>query len=233
MQLQERILQVTDQPANQACSLLSFESIAHLFSLSGSIAKALLICFLQLMKNSSETLALTFAEFCHIRNVITRAELETLLFDDKLYNEVAQSKVKVRWSFRQHFSWFPIVVFHLSQSTFQLSHIHIWCSLPCLQTESLPQLSDAGRSPQVNLYATLSSLWSDCSAESQKQRSANSGVHSIDINQIIHHCWSMPFVGCSVSRVKQNSDVMNRLARYNNSMITHFSRARLMRNHKY
>ena len=50
------------------------------------------------MKNSSDTLALTFAEFCHIRNVITRAELETLLFDDKLYNEVAQSKVSLsRW----------------------------------------------------------------------------------------------------------------------------------------
>ena len=34
------------------------------------------------MKDSSNTLSLTFDEFCHIRNVITRAELETLLFDD-------------------------------------------------------------------------------------------------------------------------------------------------------
>jgi hypothetical protein len=45
------------------------------------------------MKDSSSTLSLTFDEFCHIRNVITRAELETLLFDDKLYSEVAQGKV--------------------------------------------------------------------------------------------------------------------------------------------
>lgn len=46
------------------------------------------------MKDNSTTLSLTFDEFCHIRNVITRAELETLLFDEKLYTEVAQGKVK-------------------------------------------------------------------------------------------------------------------------------------------
>ena len=45
------------------------------------------------MKDSANTLSLTFDEFCHIRNVITRAELETLLFDEKLYSEVAQGKV--------------------------------------------------------------------------------------------------------------------------------------------
>ena len=45
------------------------------------------------MKDSSDTLSLTFDEFCHIRHVITRAELETLLFNEKLYIEVAQSKV--------------------------------------------------------------------------------------------------------------------------------------------
>jgi hypothetical protein len=45
------------------------------------------------MKDSSDTLSLTYDEFCHIRNVITRSELETLLFDEKLYTEVAQSKV--------------------------------------------------------------------------------------------------------------------------------------------
>jgi hypothetical protein len=45
------------------------------------------------MKDSSTTLSLTFDEFCHIRNVITRAELETLLFDEKLYTEVAQGKL--------------------------------------------------------------------------------------------------------------------------------------------
>jgi len=39
---------------------------------------------------------LTFDEFCHIRNVITRAELETLLFDEKLYSEVAQGKVNLK-----------------------------------------------------------------------------------------------------------------------------------------
>jgi hypothetical protein len=48
------------------------------------------------MRDSSETLSLTFDEFCHIRNVITRAELETLLFDDKLYSEVSQGKVTTR-----------------------------------------------------------------------------------------------------------------------------------------
>ncbi|CAF1000883.1 unnamed protein product [Didymodactylos carnosus] len=48
---------------------------------------------LQLMKESLDTLSLTFEEFCHIRNVITRAELETLLFDRKLYIEVAQGKL--------------------------------------------------------------------------------------------------------------------------------------------
>jgi hypothetical protein len=45
------------------------------------------------MKDSSDPLSLTYDEFCHIRNVITRAELETLLFDEKLYIEVAQGKV--------------------------------------------------------------------------------------------------------------------------------------------
>ncbi|UJR23020.1 hypothetical protein I4U23_026046 [Adineta vaga] len=48
---------------------------------------------LRLMKDSSNTLSLTFDEFSHIRNVITRAELETLLFDEKLYAEVAQGKL--------------------------------------------------------------------------------------------------------------------------------------------
>ncbi|CAF1105918.1 unnamed protein product [Rotaria sp. Silwood1] len=47
----------------------------------------------KLMKDNSSTLSLTFDEFCHIRNVITRAELETLLFDEKLYSEVAQGKL--------------------------------------------------------------------------------------------------------------------------------------------
>ncbi|CAF1605916.1 unnamed protein product [Adineta ricciae] len=46
-----------------------------------------------LMKDSSNTLSLTFDEFSHIRNVITRAELETLLFNEKLYAEVAQGKL--------------------------------------------------------------------------------------------------------------------------------------------
>ncbi|CAF1531908.1 unnamed protein product [Adineta ricciae] len=48
---------------------------------------------LRLMKDSSNTLSLTFDEFSHIRNVITRAELETLLFNEKLYAEVAQGKL--------------------------------------------------------------------------------------------------------------------------------------------
>jgi hypothetical protein len=45
------------------------------------------------MKESSDALSLTYDEFCHIRNVITRAELETLLFDEKLYTDVAQGKL--------------------------------------------------------------------------------------------------------------------------------------------
>ncbi|CAF0724610.1 unnamed protein product [Rotaria sp. Silwood1] len=48
---------------------------------------------LQLMKNSPDTLSLTYTEFCHIRNVITRAELENLLFNEKLYTEVAYGKL--------------------------------------------------------------------------------------------------------------------------------------------
>lgn len=47
------------------------------------------------MKESSDVLSLTYDEFCHIRNVITRAELETLLFDEKLCTEVAQGKVNI------------------------------------------------------------------------------------------------------------------------------------------
>lgn len=54
------------------------------------------------MKTDSEVLSLTFAEFSHIRNVITRAELETLLFDEKLYNEVAQSKVNFSRTLKDH-----------------------------------------------------------------------------------------------------------------------------------
>ena len=83
------------------------------------------------MKDNSTTLSLTFDEFCHIRNVITRAELETLLFDEKLYTEVAQGKVK---KFHQDFS--PLtntllfsVMFHLSESPFSSPNIHIWNSM--------------------------------------------------------------------------------------------------------
>lgn len=47
------------------------------------------------MKESADALSLTYDEFCHIRNVITRAELETLLFDEKLCAEVAQGKVNI------------------------------------------------------------------------------------------------------------------------------------------
>ena len=47
------------------------------------------------MKKSSDTLSLTYNEFCHIRNVLTRAELENLLFSEKLHTEVAQGKVNI------------------------------------------------------------------------------------------------------------------------------------------
>lgn len=69
------------------------------------------------MKDSSNTLSLTFDEFCHIRNVITRAELETLLFDDKLYSEVAQGKVNIIIIFI-FYQIFFLVMFYLSESTF-------------------------------------------------------------------------------------------------------------------
>lgn len=73
----------------------------------------LLQLVLKLMKNDSDTLSLSFAEFCHIRNVITRAELETLMFDEKLYNEVAQSKVNsidFVFLFDKHFDVFSCVL---------------------------------------------------------------------------------------------------------------------------
>ncbi len=54
------------------------------------------------MKESSDALSLTYDEFCHIRNVITRAELETLLFDEKLYTDVAQGKVNVTKSTKEY-----------------------------------------------------------------------------------------------------------------------------------
>jgi hypothetical protein len=70
------------------------------------------------MKDSSSTLSLTFDEFCHIRNVITRAELETLLFDDKLYCEVAQGKVNEKSRNILFFLISLLVMFYLSKSTF-------------------------------------------------------------------------------------------------------------------
>jgi hypothetical protein len=79
------------------------------------------------MKESSDALSLTYDEFCHIRNVITRAELETLLFDEKLYTDVAQGKVNVTKSTKEYlillkiffcFVSFFLVMFYLSESSF-------------------------------------------------------------------------------------------------------------------
>lgn len=72
------------------------------------------------MKDSSNTLSLTFDEFSHIRNVITRAELETLLFDEKLYAEVAQGKVNERARNRKHRLPLPasLAVFHVPEGAF-------------------------------------------------------------------------------------------------------------------
>lgn len=83
------------------------------------------------MKDNSSTLSLTFDEFCHIRNVITRAELETLLFDEKLYSEVAQGKVPIRHFIpcSSFFSFSHLVMFYLSQSSFSSSNIDIWNSM--------------------------------------------------------------------------------------------------------
>lgn len=57
--------------------------------------------------NTGECLKLTFDELCHIRNVLTKAELDYLLFDNHLFNEVSRGKVcfscrKTKFSL---FSW--------------------------------------------------------------------------------------------------------------------------------
>ena len=83
------------------------------------------------MKDSSNTLSLTFDEFSHIRNVITRAELETLLFNEKLYAEVAQGKVE-NTSTKPNLPnllFFYQVMFYMSESAFQLIDIYIWHSM--------------------------------------------------------------------------------------------------------
>ena len=36
---------------------------------------------------------LTFDELCHIRNVLTKAELDYLLFDNRLYCDVSRGKI--------------------------------------------------------------------------------------------------------------------------------------------
>ena len=73
------------------------------------------------MKESSDVLSLTYDEFCHIRNVITRAELETLLFDEKLCTEVAQGKVNIhgqRSSSMMRKVNLILVMFYLPESSF-------------------------------------------------------------------------------------------------------------------
>lgn len=70
------------------------------------------------MKDSSNTLSLTFDEFCHIRNVITRAELETLLFDEKLYAEVAQGKVRELLLLVLFHNFLLSALFYVSESAF-------------------------------------------------------------------------------------------------------------------
>jgi spire-like protein len=45
------------------------------------------------LKNSSDCLNLTFDELCHIRNVLTKAELDYLLFDDQLFQDVSKGKI--------------------------------------------------------------------------------------------------------------------------------------------
>ena len=44
-------------------------------------------------KKSKECLKLTFDELCHIRNVLTKAELDYLLFDNQLFQEVSRGKI--------------------------------------------------------------------------------------------------------------------------------------------
>lgn len=101
------------------------------------------------MKDSSNTLSLTFEEFCHIRNVITRAELETLLFDEKLYAEVAQGKVKSQvWIEQKRLEGLFLVValLYLSESTFQFAHLDLRRPVQCLQAKDLPELRHSGMS---------------------------------------------------------------------------------------
>lgn len=44
-------------------------------------------------KNSTECLSLTLEEVVHIRSVLTKAELESLLVDTRHYEDVAKGKV--------------------------------------------------------------------------------------------------------------------------------------------
>ena len=99
------------------------------------------------MKDSSNTLSLTFEEFCHIRNVITRAELETLLFDEKLYAEVAQGKVKSQvWiqQTRVECLFLVLALLYLPESTFQFAHVYLRRPVQCLQAKDLPELRHSG-----------------------------------------------------------------------------------------
>ena len=45
------------------------------------------------MANSENCLKLTFDELCHIRNVLTKAELDYLLFDNQLFEDVSKGRI--------------------------------------------------------------------------------------------------------------------------------------------
>ncbi len=45
------------------------------------------------MNGSSDCLQLTFEELCHIRSVLTKAELDYLLFDSRLFYDVSKGKI--------------------------------------------------------------------------------------------------------------------------------------------
>ena len=47
----------------------------------------------QKLKSDVDCLNLTFGELCHIRNVLTKAELDYLLFDDQLFQDVSKGKI--------------------------------------------------------------------------------------------------------------------------------------------
>ena len=72
-----------------------FISLFFVSSKKTNIIILFIYLFFKKLKSNDqgECLKLTFDELCHIRNVLTKAELDYLLFDNQLFNDVAKGKV--------------------------------------------------------------------------------------------------------------------------------------------